>query len=71
MNKMLPVQIKPGQRRCATVLRRSLIVRVVRRSSRTPGHWICLVEPDSDPMLIADADFGEILPDSVNDDVRE
>jgi hypothetical protein len=68
---MMSAQIKPGQRRRATVSRRSLIVRIVRMSSRTPREWICLVEPDSDPMLIAESEFGELLPDPVDDGAQE
>jgi len=60
-----PIQIQPGQRRCAFAFGRSLIVKVVYLSLSERGKWVCLVEPNADPVFIAESEFGEVLPDDL------
>jgi hypothetical protein len=54
--------IKAGQRRGANAFGQSLVVKVVSLSVSERGKWICLVEPCSDPVFIAESEFGELLP---------
>jgi hypothetical protein len=63
--------IKPSQRRRAAAFGESMIVRVVAISRCEPGRWVCLVEPRADPVFIAEAEFGELLPESTDDSAVE
>ena len=56
--------VKPGQRRYAFAFGQSLIVKVVMISACGDGKWACLTEPHSDPVFIAESEFGEVLPDT-------
>jgi hypothetical protein len=59
--------IKPGQRRYANAFGQSLIVKVVSLSVSERGKWVCLVEPHSDPVFIAESEFSGLLPDRLGD----
>ena len=54
--------IKPGQRRGANAFGQTMIVKVVSLSVSERGKWVCLVEPNSDPVFIAESEFSELLP---------
>jgi hypothetical protein len=58
--------IESGQRRHAKVDWRLLVVDTLRPSTRNPGHWICLAEPDYSPMLIADGELGDLVLDPID-----
>ena len=55
--------IKPGKRRYAFAFGQSLIVKVVMPTTFESGKWTCLTEPHSDPVFIAESEFGEEMPD--------
>ncbi|HUY32539.1 MAG TPA: hypothetical protein VMV69_07130 [Pirellulales bacterium] len=55
--------IKAGQRRGANAFGQCLVVKVISLSVSERGKWICLVEPYSDPVFIAESEFSELLPD--------
>jgi hypothetical protein len=60
--------VRPGQRRHAFAFRQGLIVKVVSLSVSERGKWICLAEPGSDPVFIAESEFGDVLPLLPGDD---
>jgi hypothetical protein len=55
--------IKPGQRRYAFAFGQSLVVKVVMKTTFEDGKWTCLTEPHSDPVFIAESEFGDVLPE--------
>ncbi|HUY35686.1 MAG TPA: hypothetical protein VMV69_23285 [Pirellulales bacterium] len=64
---MLTFPIEPGQRRTATILGNPQAVRVIEPSCYEPRCWICKFETTHREGVVAEYEFGELLPESRGD----
>jgi hypothetical protein len=67
---MRRASIKPGQCRKARILGELTTVRVVDvldPALYCTGQWICKIEPNGDPYLVPEADFGAIVREPSSD----